>query len=73
MRKFLSLLVGMGVGAAIGALLAIFFSPVSAEEFQANLQRHYQRALQAGRAASVKRRAELEQELGELRNKPPAD
>ncbi len=69
MRKFFSLLVGLSIGAVIGALLATFFSPVSAEEFQTNLRSHYQRALKAGREANSKRRAELEEELGELRNK----
>ena len=62
MRKFLSLLVGMGIGAAIGALLTAFFSPVSADDLRA----HYDRALDAGRAASAKRRAELEDELADL-------
>ena len=69
MRKFFSLLFGLSIGAAIGALLATFFSPVSADEFQENLQSHYQRALNAGREASARRRAELEKELGELRKK----
>ena len=69
MRKFLSLLFGLSIGAVIGALLAAFFSPVSSDEFQANLHTHYQRALEAGRKASTKRRAELEEELDELRNK----
>lgn len=69
MRKFISLLLGLSIGAAIGALLATFFSPVSSEEFQTKLHSHYQRALKAGRDASAKRRAELEEELGELRGK----
>lgn len=69
MRKFFSLVLGLSIGAVIGALLATFFSPVSAEEFQTNLQSHYQRALKAGREASTKRRAELEEELSELRGK----
>ncbi len=67
MRKFLSLLFGLGFGAAIGALLVAFFSPVSSEEFRNNWQAHYQRALAAGRTASEKRRAELEEQLGQLR------
>ena len=66
MRKFLSLLVGLSLGAVIGALLATFFSPLSSDEIQTNLHTHYQRALDAGRAASAKRRAELEEELDEL-------
>lgn len=73
MRKFLSLIAGLSLGAVIGALLATFFSPVSADEFQANLHSHYQRALEAGRAASTKRRAELEKELAELRKGEAGD
>jgi len=66
MRKFLSLLVGMSIGTMIGALLVIFFSPVASDEFQSNLQSHYQRALKSGREASARRRKELEEELHEL-------
>ena len=66
MRKFLSLLCGLGIGWAIGALLAAFFAPLTSEELRDNWQEHYDRALAAGREASAKRRAELEQELKEL-------
>jgi len=67
MRKFLSLLFGLGLGALIGALLVTFFSPLSGAEFRENWRAHYQQALAAGRAASAERRAELEAELEELR------
>ena len=69
MRKFFSLLVGMSLGAVIGALLVTFFSPVSSDEFRENWDAHYERAVEAGRAASAKRRAELEEELEELRQR----
>lgn len=62
MRKFLSLVLGLGIGAVIGGLLAAFFSPLSSDE----LRDHYQRALAAGRKASAKRRSELEEELADL-------
>ncbi|MCY3780146.1 MAG: hypothetical protein OXG78_07555 [Chloroflexi bacterium] len=62
MRKFLSLLFGLGIGAIIGALLVTFFSPLSSDEFRA----HYERALEAGRKASAERRKELEKELADL-------
>ena len=68
MRKFLSLLFGMSFGALLGALLVTFFSPVSSTEFRENWQEHYDRALAAGRKASSDRRAELEQELRDLRD-----
>lgn len=62
MRKFLSMLFGLGIGTAIGALLVAFFSPLSSDEWRA----HYERALAAGRKASAERRSELEQELADL-------
>lgn len=70
MRKIRSLLIGFGFGGMLGALLAAFFSPVTADEFRANWQLHYKRALRAGRMASQKRRAELEAELERLRDAP---
>ena len=67
MRKFVSLLLGLGIGAGLGALLITFFSPVSSDEFRANLKTHYENALAAGRKASTKRREELEKELQDMR------
>ncbi len=66
MRKFLSMLLGLGIGWAIGTLLVTFFAPLTSDELRETWQDHYERALAAGRAASARRRAELEQELEEL-------
>ena len=66
MRKFLSLLFGLGIGGLIGALLVTFFSPLTSDELRQQWRDHYQRALAAGRKASAKRRAELERELKDL-------
>ncbi len=66
MRKFLSMLLGLGLGWSIGALLVTFFAPLTSDELRETWQDHYERALAAGRAASARRRAELEQELEEL-------
>jgi len=68
MRKILSLLLGVVVGAAVGAVLITLFSPVSGEEFRKNLSGHYQGAIKSGQDAAAKRRAELEAELQKLRN-----
>lgn len=68
MRKFVSLLAGLGIGSAIGAILIALFSPVTADEFRDNLKAHYERAMEAGRKASATRRAELEQELQEMKD-----
>jgi len=67
MRKFISLLVGLGIGSTIGAIVIALFSPVTADEFRNNLRAHYERAMEAGRKASAARRAELEQELQEMK------
>ena len=67
MRKFISLLLGLGIGAVIGALLVSFFSPLSSDELRA----HYERAAHAGRQASARRRAELEEELAALGKTAP--
>lgn len=69
MRKLLSLLFGLSIGAALGALLVTFFSPVSSSEFRENWQAHIRRSVESGHKASAERRAELEKELDELRNK----
>lgn len=66
MRKIISLLIGISVGVSLGAVLIAFFSPVSTDELKANLQQHYDKAKAAGREASAKRRAELEQELQQM-------
>lgn len=66
MRKFLSLLIGLGIGWAIGALLVTFFAPLTSDELRENWRDHVQRALAAGRKASAKRRSELERELKDL-------
>ncbi len=67
MRKFISLIMGLGIGAGLGAVLITLFSPVSADEFRASLKAHYEHALEAGRKASTERRVELEKELQEMR------
>ena len=67
MRKFVSLLVGLGIGSAIGAIVIALFSPVTAEEFRNNLKAHYERAMEAGQKASAARRAELEKELQDMK------
>lgn len=62
MRRFLSLLLGLGIGGVFGALLVSFFSPLTSDDLRA----HFERAMAAGRKASAERRAELEDELADL-------
>lgn len=68
MRKFISLVIGILIGSGLGALLVTLFSPVSSDEFRANLKAQYQHALEVARKASADRRAELEQELRDMHN-----
>lgn len=68
-RKLLSMLFGLSIGAAIGAILVSFFSPFTSEELRDNWRTHYRRALIAGRKASAERRDELEKELRDLRDR----
>lgn len=63
MWKALRLIVGLSVGAAIGAILAGLFAPDSGEPFAARLRRSYAEALEAAREASRQRRAHLESEV----------
>jgi len=67
MRKLISLFVGLGIGSLIGMIGIALFSPVSSDEFRANLKAHYERALEAGRKASLARRAELEKEIQDMK------
>jgi hypothetical protein len=69
MRKVWSYLVGVGVGIGFGMLLVTFLSPVSGRELRANLRQHYADALTAARRAASDKRAELEKELQDLRNR----
>lgn len=67
MRKVISLLIGLGVGAALGVLLVVLFSPVSGSQLRANALRMLREAAQAAQKAQAAKRAELEQQLAEIR------
>lgn len=67
MRKLISLLAGLGIGALIGAGLAALFAPVSGPELLQRLRAHVEDARQAGRVAAEKRQAELEAKLDAMR------
>jgi gas vesicle protein len=68
MRKLLSFLLGIGLGAVAGVLLVTLFSPVSGREVRENLKDHYQNALDEARKASAAKRAELETELERMKD-----
>lgn len=69
MRKLVSLALGFGLGAAIGATMVMLFSPTSGEELVENIKRGYAETLAEARQASALRRAELETQLAHMRAK----
>ena len=72
MRKLMSLVVGFGLGAAVGAAMVMLFSPTSGEQLVDNIKRGYAETMAEARKASAIRRAELETQLAQMRsNKVP--
>lgn len=69
MRKLRSLLIGIGLGTAVGVIFVTLFSPVRGQEARHNLRDHFRNARQAARDASAQRRQELEAELQQMRDK----
>jgi len=63
MNKLISLLIGFGIGAAIGAALVLLFAPVSGETLVRELKAGYAETMDEARAAAEFRRRELEAEL----------
>jgi gas vesicle protein len=72
MPKLMSWLLGIGLGALVGALLVTLFAPASGQEIMAQLKQGWQAALQEARKANAARRAELEAELARRQGKIPA-
>jgi gas vesicle protein len=69
MRTLLSLLIGFGIGAAIGAALVVVFAPDAGEQISARLKSGWEETLAEARTASAVRRAELEAELAAMQQK----
>mgnify|MGYP001268994315 FL=1 len=69
MNKLLSLLLGLTVGALIGGLLVIVFSPVSGQKVVDALKEGYAETLDEARQASDQRKRELEAEFKRMRSK----
>jgi gas vesicle protein len=72
MQKIISLAIGFGLGAAIGAAMVMLFSPTSGEQLVENIKRGYTETMAEARKASTVRRAELEAQLAQMRanNRP---
>ena len=63
MNKLISLAIGLGIGALIGATLVLLFAPVSGDTLVRNLKEGYAETLEEARDAAEARRKELEAEL----------
>lgn len=73
MRKIISFLLGISLGAGAGVLVVTLFAPVSGGELRQNLRDHVQNAMNAARQASEEKRRELEAELERLRQPEARD
>jgi hypothetical protein len=69
MSKLLGLALGFLIGAALGAMLVMLFSPVTGDRLIRNLKAGYDETLAEARAVSAQRRAQLEAELVQMRKR----
>lgn len=69
MGKLISLVLGFTVGAMIGAMLVVVFSPVSGQKVVDALKEGYAETLDEARQASEQRKRELEAEFKRMRSK----
>lgn len=69
MKKLLSLALGLGLGAMVGASFVILFAPMPGSELIARVKRGWAETMDEARRASELRRAELEAELSQMRGK----
>ena len=70
MNKLISIALGLGIGAALGAALVLLFAPVSGDTLVKNLKAGYAETLDEARDAAEARRKELEEELKARRSEP---
>ena len=67
MRSVTNFLSGFTVGALIGAISVLLFTPYSGDELRTKMQAEADRIQTEVKQAAVDRRAELEQQLSALR------
>lgn len=72
MRKLLSFLGGIAVGALVGATAAVLLAPASGEELRGELRSRTSRFMDEIKDAAQERREELERQL-ELLRRPQAE
>ena len=69
MRTLLSWIIGLTLGAALGATLVLLFAPTSGEQLISRLRAGWEETMVEARRASEQRRHELEAELAQLQKK----
>jgi len=67
MSKIVNFMVGMILGVVVGASIAILLAPSSGNELRGKIQGEYERVRDEMQLAAETRRAELEQQLAQLR------
>jgi gas vesicle protein len=67
MRRLLSLMLGLGLGAAVGVAVVTLFAPTTGEQWVKDLKRGWAETMEEARKASEQRRLELEAELARMR------
>ena len=71
MRKFMSFLVGALCGAAVGAVIALIFTPSSGDELVDELRNKWNEVVEEAQKAQKETQERLEQELGRIHPKKP--
>jgi gas vesicle protein len=72
MRKVFAFLVGVVIGGLIGASVAMLLAPSSGEELTSGARQRIQQIQIEVKDAAAARRAEMENQLAELRKPAPA-
>jgi len=67
MRRAINYLLGISIGALVGAALAILLAPESGEDLREELEKRFGRFRDEIQEAANQRRAELESQLHNLR------
>ena len=69
MKKLMGFIVGAICGAAVGAVLALIFTPASGEKLRQDVKDKWNEVLEEARKAQEETKRELEEEFGRLNSK----
>ena len=73
MRRTGMFILGIGLGTAVGVILALLLAPDSGEKMRREAREYYEQLLAEARKAAEERRKALEMELNELTGAAEAD